>query len=223
MELTTIQARDLPDAWFQCIYAILDNGRTYIIDRGSYSGQKRLEFDCIAVHIKFPGARPLCPDIPPSYGIPPPTSMNYVEEYLPYLMTSARKPGEQYTYGQYLEPQIDKVIEMYSRDGHNTNQAYMTVGDPDTLDLEDPPCLRGIDTRIQDGKLHFIIYFRSWDLWGGFPSNLAALQLLKEYMCEQIGVDDGEMIAFSKGLHIYDFAWDLAKMRTMKLGASETR
>jgi thymidylate synthase len=29
-----------------------------------------------------------------------------------------------------------------------------------------------------------------------------------------IGVEDGEIIASSKGLHIYDYCWDLAKTRT---------
>jgi len=48
-------------------------------------------------------------------------------------------------------------------------------------------------------------------LWAGFPSNLAAIQLLKEYMASEIGVDDGELIAMSKGLHLYEYAWELAK------------
>jgi benzoyl-CoA reductase/2-hydroxyglutaryl-CoA dehydratase subunit BcrC/BadD/HgdB len=72
----------------------------------------------------------------------------------------AKKEGEDYTYGQYLETQIEEVIRMYKYDGHATNQAYMTVGDPRSIFLKDPPCLRGIDTRIKDGRLHFIIYFR---------------------------------------------------------------
>jgi len=50
------------------------------------------------------------------------------------------------------------------------------------------------------------------DLWAGFPSNLAAIQLLKEYMASEIGVDDGEMVVMSKGLHIYEYCWDLARM-----------
>ena len=216
MELVFIKARDLPDAWFQCVYQILEKGRTYTIDRGSFEGQERLEFDYITVHIKFPGTRPLLPDIPPPLGIPNPVAIDYLDQYLPYLMTSAKKEGEEYTYGEYLEPQIDEVIRMYREEGHGTNQAYMTVGDPRTIYLEDPPCLRGIDTRIKDNKLHFITYFRSWDLWNGFPANLGAIQLLKEYMAENIGVEDGEIIAASKGLHLYDYIWELAKLRTMK-------
>ena len=216
MKLEFIEARDLPDAWFQCVYQILEKGRTYTIDRGSYEGQQRLEFDYITVHIRFPGTRPLLPDIPPALGIPNPVTNDYLDQYLPYLMTSEKQEGEDYTYGQYLESQIKEVIKMYQEDGHGTNQAYMTVGNPEALLLNDPPCLRGIDTRIKDNKLHFIVYFRSWDLWNGFPANLGAIQLLKEYMADSIGVDDGEIIAASKGLHIYDYIWELAKLRTMK-------
>jgi thymidylate synthase len=216
MELVFIEARDLPDAWFQCVYQILEKGRTYTIERGSFKGRERLEFDYITVHIKFPITRPLLPDIPPPLGIPNPVATDYLDQYLPYLMTSAKKEGEQYTYGEYLESQIDEVIRMYREEGHGTNQAYMTVGNPQTIYLEDPPCLRGIDTRIKDDKLHFITYFRSWDLWNGFPANLGAIQLLKEYMAENIGVEDGEIIAASKGLHLYDYIWELAKLRTMK-------
>lgn len=209
MNISVIEARDLPEAWFLCLRKTLASGREYKIDRGSYAGQRRKELDFIVVQVKNPGTRPLVPTVPP--GVPPPTTMEYVESYLPYLMTAHKGQGEQYTYGQYLERQIPKVIRMYKEDGFNTNQAYMAVGDANSIELDDPPCLRGIDTRISNQKLHFFVYFRSWDLWAGFPSNLAALQLLKEYMASEIGVGDGELIASSKGLHLYEYAWELAK------------
>ncbi len=216
MNVTSIQARDIPDAWFQCVYEIIDKGHRYQIDRGSFQGQERLEFDYITVQIKYPGTRPLIPDIPEALCIPNPVADGYIESYLPYLMTAEKQPNEDYTYGEYLEPQIAEVIHMYRQDGHGTNQAYMTVGDPKALLLNDPPCLRGIDTRIRYGKLHFMVYFRSWDLWNGFPANLGAIQMLKEYMAQEIGVADGEIIAASKGLHLYDYIWELARLRTMK-------
>jgi thymidylate synthase len=223
MKLFTIEARDLPDAWFQSVYAIIEHGHKYVIDRGSFEGQKRLEFDYATVHIRFPGVRPLIPDIPEHLGIPNPVAEGYIEEYLPYLMTSKKSPKEDYTYGQYLEQQIVEVIRMYKEDGFGTNQAYMTVGDPNTIYLADPPCLRGIDTRIRNGKLHFIVYFRSWDLWNGFPANLGAIQILKEYMASEIGVEDGEIIASSKGLHLYDYVWELAELRAMKQNNSSEK
>lgn len=209
MKIELIDARDLSEAWFLCLQKTLTKGYEYKIERGSYVGQRRKELDFVVVQIRYPGTRPIIPDVP--QGVPPPSTMAYVECYLPYLMTAHRQEGEQYTYGQYLETQIAEVIRMYKEDGYNTNQAFMAVGDSQSIFLSDPPCLRAIDTRIRDNQLNFVVYFRSWDLWAGFPSNLAAIQLLKEYMASEIGVGDGEIIAMSKGLHLYEYAWDLAK------------
>jgi thymidylate synthase len=209
VNISLIEARDLPEAWFLCLRKTLTEGYEYKIDRGSYAGQRRKELDFIVVQVRNPGTRPLVPTTP--QGVPPPTSMEYIESYLPYLMTAHKGEGEQYTYGQYLERQIPEVIRMYKEDGYNTNQAFMAVGDADSIKLDDPPCLRGIDTRVRDNKLNFIVYFRSWDLWAGFPSNLAGIQLLKEYMASEIGVSDGELIAISKGLHLYEYSWELAR------------
>jgi thymidylate synthase len=209
MQITFVDARDLSEAWFLCLRKVLAEGHEYRIERGSYSGQMRKELDMAVIQVRNPGNRPLIPDVP--NGVPPPTTAEYIDSYLPYLMTAHQAKGEQYTYGQHLEKQIDAVISMYQKDGYNTNQAFMTVGNPESLELEDPPCLRSIDTRVRYGKLHFICYFRSWDLWAGFPSNLAAIQMLKEYMGAEIGVADGELIAVSKGLHLYDYSWELAR------------
>jgi len=210
VRISVIEARDLSEAWFLCLRKTLSDGYEYKIERGSYTGQHRKELDFVVVQVRNPGTRPLVPDVP--QGVPPPTSMEYIETYLPYLMTAHKAEGEQYTYGQDLEVQIAEVIRMYKEDGYNTNQAFMAVGDSHSLFLSDPQCLRAIDTRIRDNRLSFIVYFRSWDLWAGFPSNLAAIQLLKEYMASEIGVDDGELIAMSKGLHLYEYSWELAKI-----------
>jgi len=210
VKISLIEARDLSEAWFLCLGKTLAEGYEYEVERGSYVGQRRKELDFMVIQVRYPGTKPLIPDVP--QGVPPPTSMDYVENYLPYLMTSHKADGEQYTYGQYLEKQISEVIEMYKMDGYNTNQAFMAVGDSQSVFLSDPPCLRAIDTRIRDDKLNFIVYFRSWDLWAGFPTNLAAIQLLKEYISSEIGVGDGEIIAMSKGLHLYQYAWDLARV-----------
>ncbi len=219
MDITFIEARDLPDAWFQCVYRIFEDGHEYSIERGSFAGQKRLEYDFVVIKINYPETRPLIPDIPPGIGLPAPTDMDYVQEYLDKLCSKASKAEhEDYTYGMYLEDQIAEVIRMYQEDGFGTNQACMAVCDRDSIYLEDPPCLRQIDTRIyaQERKLHFVVYFRSWDLWAGFPTNLAGIQLLKEYMADEIGVEPGETIAVSKGMHLYDYAWDIAKTRLGK-------
>ena len=233
-----IEAFDLDDAWFQCLTQILDRGHVYTITKGSYEGQKRLEFDFVTVRVRKPSHQ-IIPIIPEGMNIPAPTDMDYIQGYLSYLLTGTKTETEDYTYGERLvDPkvkvrqdvdgksmvnemplnvnQVEEVIKLYKEKGFGTNQATMEIGMPSDIKLVDPPCLRIIDTRVRYGKLHFILYFRSWDLWGGFPSNLGGLQLVKQYMAEEIGVQDGEIIAVSKGLHLYDYAWDLAKLRTNK-------
>ncbi|TET17264.1 MAG: thymidylate synthase [Dehalococcoidia bacterium] len=209
MQILVVEARDLPEAWFLCLRKTLAQGREYTIDRGSNVGQRRKELDFIVLQVRHPGNRPLVPDVPS--GVPPPSSMEFVENYLQYLLTSFKADREQYTYGEDLEQQIPELIRIYKEDGHNTNQGFMAVGNRESIGLSDPPCLRGIDTRVANGRLHFIVYFRSWDLWAGLPSNLAGIQLLKEYVASELGVEDGELIALSKGLHLYDYTWELAR------------
>lgn len=261
LNIQNIKATTLSDAWFQTLFKILDEGTVFKIDRGSYAGQKRLEFDWVTVQIQHPGVTPLLPQIEAHHNIPNPVADNYLDDYLPYLMTGELKPGESYTYGQRLvaypihnsmpDPdsrlwkeendiyfqEIDELIEnkivyhkdgdwflnqielliwTYKNKGYRNNQMVLQVAHPSDMLLQDPPCLRHIDTRIQDGKLNFLVYFRSWDLWGGFPANLAGIQLLKEYISSEIGVDDGEIIATSKGLHLYDYSFDLARCLRMR-------
>lgn len=222
MDLMQIRAKTIPEAWFLCIFHLIgerlvkdypgkiDGVHFYTIDHGSFRGHQRLEFDYVTIRIEYPGSRPLVPDVP--VGVPAPVTQAYIDGYLPYLMCNDKSSNEDYTYGEDLEEQIPLVIKGYRENGHNQNQMFMAVGSKDSLRLKDPQCLRMIDTRIQDGKLHFIVYFRSWDLWGGFPANLGGIQILKEYMASEIGVADGELVASSKGLHLYDYSWDLAKM-----------
>lgn len=254
MKPTLIGATNLSDAWHQGLYEILrveekGTGRKYKIDKGSYEGQQRLEFDFVVVRIKYPEARPLAPIIDQA-GIPPPTTEEYINKYLTYLMTSAKEPNEDYTYGERLvnpkvrwkgkeviDPEtkenfsvpeemtlgvnpLEEIIKKYKDGGFGNNQCTMEVGMPSDVVLHDPPCLRLIDTKIDkvdgDWKLYFAVYFRSWDLWGGFPTNLGGLQLLKEYMADAIGVKPGETVACSKSLHLYDYNWETAEILTHK-------
>lgn len=234
LNVIKLEATTISDLWFQAIYNLLKHGRKFKIDRGSYAGQTRLEFDYFIGHILRPGDEPILPEIPEHCGIPNPVDRDYVyggpgygRSYIEYVMSNVTQPGEDYTYGERLTAvdlpnhtdfnQIEHVIKTYKKYGHRNNQMIMQVANPtDLWILEDPACLRHIDTRIQDNKLHFFVYFRSWELWAGLPANLAGIQALKEYMAGEIGVEDGEMIVESKGLHIYGYSEDLAKMRCMR-------
>lgn len=234
IKIHNVEAITISDLWFQAVHDILDRGRRFTVDQGSFAGQTRLEYDYFIGHITRPGAAPILPEIPEHCGVPAPVDPEYVygsarlsRSYIEYLMTDSIEPNESYTYGERLTRmdvtdiqiplnQIEIVIDTYKRHGHRTNQMILQVARPDDLLLEDPPCLRHIDTRIQDDRLSFFVYFRSWDLWSGLPANLAGIQTLKSYMAGEIGVADGEMIVESKGLHLYGYAEELARLRCLK-------
>jgi len=226
-DTTFIKARDLPDAWFQAVDLLLTDGRVWTVEHGSYEGQKRWELDHVTIRVTNPGVRPLVPEMPSHMGdVPPPTTIEYVEEYLPYLMTDAPPTNnELYTYGERVAPQMEAIIRRYKAHGFGSNQECIAVARPEDIELDDPPCLRQIDCRVfprdclKDGEeqeIHFTVYFRSNDLWNGFPANLAAIRLMQEYMAESLGIGAGEIVYSSKGLHIYDHAWNVARLRTAR-------
>jgi thymidylate synthase len=260
-----VEATTIPDAWSQAIWNCIRHGRTFTIDRGSYEGSKRHEFDYFTVHIQKPWITPFEPELPERLqhtDIPPPVAKGYINGYLPYLMTGNKEPNEEYTYGQRLNSfpitdegiyqyalrknvesksefvrcdkeiwnnkeivsskltettmefflnQVEFMIWNYKKYGHRDNQMVLQIAHPNDMLWQNPPCLRHIDTRIQDNALHFMPYFRSWDLWGGFPANLAAIELLKQYCALKIGVENGEIVASSKGLHIYKHTFELGE------------
>ena len=228
-----IEATDIPDAWFQCVYNLFDYGRKYVVQQGSFVGQTRLEFDAVTVKIKHPYNEPwdtMLPQIPTHFNIPNPVENGYIEQYMPYLMSDTKKEEEDYTYGQRLcrvcvghdfakgrinKNQVEYFIELLKKTP-NTNQAVLQVAQPSDCFLDDPPCLRSIHTKIIDDKLVFYPYFRSNDLWGGFPANLAGIAVLQKYMADEIGVPVGEMIYFSSGLHVYGYVEEIAKLRCNK-------
>lgn len=213
MRITYVEAFDLPDAWFTLLGQVLNQGREYAVDQGSFVGQRRKELEFLTLKVTNPGHRPLIPQMPRGVGIPSPTSMEYVEEYYhSYFVGSDKQPDEEYTYGTYIHEQLLPLLEKYKQ-GANTNQGCITIGDASSILLEHPPCLRLMDTRVQDGKLHFVVYYRSWDLWSGFPVNMAATQLLKEEIAGALEVEDGEILALSKGLHLWEHSWESAMCR----------
>ena len=225
------------------VYNVLEHGRDFEIDQGSFAGSVRKEFDFIIVHIKRPWERnnitglPLIPEIPEYMDIPAPVTDDYLVGYASYLLGSEVEKGESYTYGQRINKEpISRanaikyrsepdIYRNYDKEGNPSAQLEGIVFDaekflsqvakPTDMLLIDPPCLRHIDTRIQDGKLHFYPYFRSWDLWSGYPANLAGISMLQEHMADEIGVEQGEMICTSKGLHLYDYSVSFAEMRCM--------
>ncbi len=198
-----IQAVDLPLAWYSVLEALYEQGEEFVIERGSeLTKTKKLS---LTVQVEHPESRPLLHEKAPY-------SMDYVEEYAGNYLFLDTKPGdESYTYGERMRKpvdQIQRVIDRY-KEYKGDRQNTIVIRRPEDLNINDPPCLTVLDTEISDNRLNWVVYFRSWDGYAGFPANLAGLQILIEYMANEIGVETGTLIAHSKNIHLYQRTWEL--------------
>jgi len=229
-----LKAKTIADAWFQVIYNIFDYSYTQQIQKGSFEKEQyRLQYPGLAVFIEHPD-QDIVPVIPPALGIPSPTTMEYIQDYFAnYLMDPELTENETYRYSSRIHhpmpeggTQLERAIAML-KETPLTNQAVVEIATPEDFDTcygndgnFDPPCLRLLDFKAvpQDGDLVLTVtvYFRSWDLWAGFPSNLGGIELLKQYVAEETGLRNGAMFAYSAGAHIYGYQEDIARIRTLK-------
>jgi thymidylate synthase len=210
-----VVGHSIQDVWRDMLWLCVKNGWDFVVKHGSYEGQIRKQLPYFVGVIKEPWLRPLSPIMPP--GIPGPTNDEKIENYFAkYLMDDSKDKNEQYTYGEFIVQQIDKVIDMLAISNGNTNQACISVGNENSVNQDDPPCLRTISFKVIEGRLVMSVFFRSWDAYAGFPENIGGLQILKEYVLSQlkvfIEIEDGEIICYSDGLHIYDQYFETVDM-----------
>jgi thymidylate synthase len=225
-------AKTISDAWFQLIYNLFDKSYSQHIQKGSFENEQyRLQYPGLAVFIEHP-YYDMVPVIPPGLNIPSPTTKEYIEDYFAnYLMNPELADNETYTYASRIQhamprggTQLDRIISMLSETPF-TNQAVIEVGTPDDLDIcygkdekLDPPCLRLLDFKVIPSEEKPILtvsaYFRSWDLWAGFPTNLGGIELLKEFVATEANLANGPLYAYSAGAHIYGYQEEIARLRT---------
>ncbi len=214
-EENVIRARDINNAWRDVMWCCVRKGYKYEVKKGSYEGQQRKQLSEVMVIIEEPWTRPLAVSVPEHLGFCAPTSKEKIESYaFEYLITDTKEDKEDYTYGQYISQQLERLIYLLNVSEGKTNQATMNIGDASSISLHDPPCLRVVSFKVlpeNPPQLQMSVFFRSWDLFAGFPENIAGLQLLKEYILMHLTfeITDGPIVAYSDGLHIYSQYYDL--------------
>lgn len=216
IRIVDFEVRDLAEAWTRGLWHFFNYARPILVDEGSFKGHYRLQLDLMIIHVIFPDSGSMIPNVPP--GVPVPTDYPGAADYTVQLMeeSSFDRKNLVYGYGDYVHNQMNWVIKHFRETGFGNNHCHIVVGDPQCyLAYEEgeegkrhSPCLRGLDCKIIDGALHIGFYFRSWDFYSGFPSNIFAVEMMKQYMADEIGVKNGELIAMSMGAHLYDFCWE---------------
>jgi thymidylate synthase len=207
-----VQTNTIGNAWREVMQLCIVNGEDSVVKKGSYEGQIRKQLPYVTIRMtNLRADKLLAPIVPPS--IEPPTTDEEIEKYFAnYLMDDRLLPNEQYRYSTWIKPQLPHIINLLKVSGGDTNQASITVGDTEATKLEDPPCLKYVGFKTKRKHLQATVLFRSWDLVAALPQNLGGLQLLKEYvLCmAELNIDDGDLIATSDGLHIYEQYFKIA-------------
>ncbi len=202
-----MRERTITGAWFTLLAQANIDTYKQKIDRGSFAGEAyRLQFPFVSLTITHP-TEDYVPTVPA--GVAPPCTKKYVEGYFTDYILGGKEPSENevYTYASRIGDQLPAVIDMLQQTPA-TNQASIIVGRPEDVVLEDPACLRLIDLKVVSGKLELTTFWRSHDLFAGFPANLGAMGMLQAMIAEMIGVEPGDMHYASSGLHVYSYQID---------------
>ncbi len=216
MKHVKISAFDLPDAWFQALSRIWNEGDVFKVGFGSEETEtKKLN---LTIEISHPENRPLISDKAPC-------DFKYVQGYALEYLWCGEKQDEPYTYGSRLNQpvnQIEEAVKRYTEEQRD-RQVTMVIRLPEDIKkyvggrIHEPPCLSLIDTEILEGKMHLTCYFRSWDAYAGLPANIAGLQLFNEAFVKEINsrgkteLETGKMIFHSKNCHIYQRQYKLVQ------------
>jgi thymidylate synthase len=227
MKHVKITAFDCPDAWFQALSKIWNEGDTFQVGYGSeITETKKLN---LTIEITHPENRPLVSDKAPC-------DIKYVQGYALEYLWCGEKQDETYTYGSRLNHpvnQIEKAVERYVQEQRD-RQVTMAIRLPEDIQKSiaakrhEPPCLSLIDTEILEGKMHLTCYFRSWDAYAGLPANIAGLQLFNEAFVKDINslgnlsLETGKMIFHSKNCHIYQRQFKLVEELLKPKDSSKT-
>lgn len=229
-----VEEYTIDGAWHNILFNMEKHAYKYKIDAGSFAGSYRYELPYLAGYIHKPLTRPLAVTIPEGLAISPPTTEDDIEDYfVNYLIDNNLKRGEDYRYSQWIRGvsdnsfnPLDWVIKHFESKGPGTNHCCINVGSNGMLmgyDLDPPmstPCLRLIDFKIKDGILITSVFFRSWDIWAGFPVNLGGIALLGEFVANAIDIEPyvkpGPITFASSGAHCYDYQIPFLNQRTYK-------
>jgi len=222
MKHVKVTAFDLPDAWYQVLKRIREEGEHFTVKYGSeVTDTKKLD---VTIEVVHPENRPLVHEKAPC-------DMRYITDYfMEYLWFGQKKPDETYTYSSRLRSPVDQIEEAIKRYVEELfdRQVTLVVRTPKDIFKEiaerrhEPPCLTILDTEVnrddEDKRLKFVLtgYWRSWDAYAALPANLAGLQLFSEAFVKELNargrdrkgdeweeVYTGKMLMHSKNCHIY--------------------
>lgn len=145
-----------------------------------------------------------------------------VESYYQQLVSAAIPDGQSYTYGSRLRgagiafgpDQIEAVTKLLW-EKPDTRAAFLTpwFAETDSGRESGRPCLVGVTFRAvgEPATLHMTVVFRSHDLHGAYPHNLAAACIWLVEEAKRQGMIPGLLTCISQSAHVYERDWKAAQ------------
>ena len=194
-----IREQTISKAWNRVLWKVLHAGQPIFID--DYGNTIELP-ETLTVMISDPIRDRICPDSGWE-GIK-------LENYYQQCITPSNEFGFSYTYGERLLSynginQVENNIDELKIDPASRRAVSCTwKPNGDVQRAAHPPCMIFQQRIIRDGKLNLIVYFRSQDMWGGWPNNLYMLSRWLEDDAKLLGVKPGSLTCVSTNGHIYE-------------------
>jgi len=209
-------ATNIPDAWFQVVYATINT--PFICDKhfGHVNLGKRYEIPLVALEVTHPLEKPYLPEISDGVEIPGLiTPSDLLDFFLMEFMEEECSPDRAYTYGsricEDLSPdvhQLDYFCEQIDKNPYS-DHTILQIARPVDLGYKDPPALQSIQAKVVNQELHFIIHCVGHNVCDIFLRDLAAIAMLMHFIVSGSELTGGKFFYYCTGLHAYEFQIDL--------------
>ena len=199
-ESTFIFKNKLGDDYYEVLWYIEENGKTYVSERD----QQYLEAEPITIEVYDPIVGEPS-EVLPQYIIQRWGGSKFIYDYAVRVAWGLKEPGQwRYSYGeQRAELNLPGNAITQLRKNPDTYHATCVLYRPeDTLNPE-PPCLCIVDFKIREGKLRTFAWLRSNDMENGYPSDYYAILLLSKRVSDELDVPIGRITTRSESAHIY--------------------
>jgi thymidylate synthase len=215
-----VKGQTVAEVWLKAIHLIRSTGRL----TASQYGERQELIQMTSVVAAEPADFHFEPWLP--------VTPDFMEGYLPYMVTGEISEGVSYNYGSKIRAfkwyegikdeiiTTDQIAEVANKLIANPDSSQCTISlwnvATDT-NSKNPPCLTNIWVRLIDKRLIMIATFRSHDMYTAYPSNVMALRRLQDVLLKYL--DDsyiaGELIINSQSAHIYGHSFQHTEIQSV--------
>lgn len=189
-----IQHQTTSEAWAYAVNLIKRYGRE---QPSAYGPTKEIEDLVLTV------LDPRLEDPIPKIDVAIKPNWAFPEQMKPYVrdcwMRGDNPNGAEYTYGQFIWPQIDYVIRTLKED-RDSRRAVITLWDPL---LKEPPCCNRLDFRIRRYFLNVTADFRSLDVYSAYPADMLGIAAIQDYIAQELVEYSGSITTRADCAHVY--------------------